>query len=213
MCGIAGFLEQPGSSFREEMERTVLRMADSMRHRGPDDGGAWTDAQAGVALGHRRLSIVDLSPQGHQPMLSHCGRYAIVFNGEIYNHGALRRRLQVAGHVFRGTSDTEVLLAAIAAWGLAGALADFNGMFAFALWDRLERRLHLARDRVGEKPLYYGRLRGQSGGPSGRAFAFASELKALRVHPLFQEEIDRDALALYLRYNYIPAPHSIYRGV
>ncbi|MGH9661267.1 MAG: asparagine synthase (glutamine-hydrolyzing) [Bryobacteraceae bacterium] len=205
MCGIAGFWETPRTMAADALERTARAMADSMPHRGPDDWGVWSDAPAGIALSQRRLSIVDLSPEGHQPMLSRCGRYAIVFNGEIYNHRALRRRLEGSGAAFRGHSDTEVMLAAIAEWGLERSLESFNGMFAFALWDRLERRLHLARDRAGEKPLYYARF--------GGSFLFASELKALRAHPAFRGDIDREALTLFLRFGYIPSPHSIYRGV
>lgn len=209
MCGVAGFLGTPGAASRDELQRTVARMAEALRHRGPDDGGTWVDAEAGMALGHRRLSVVDLSPAGHQPMPSACGRYVIAFNGEIYNFRALRRELEAraegGGAAFRGHSDTEVMLAAISRWGVETALTRFNGMFAFALWDRAARRLHLGRDRLGEKPLYYGWI--------GRTFLFGSELKALRAHPDFEADVDRDALSLYLRYNCIPAPHSIYRGV
>ncbi|MGH9720029.1 MAG: asparagine synthase (glutamine-hydrolyzing) [Bryobacteraceae bacterium] len=205
MCGIAGYFDSPRPGSHDLMERLVRKMSDSMHHRGPDDEGAWVDDAAGIALGQRRLSILDLSPLGHQPMHSACGRYVITFNGEIYNHRDLRRRLESDGARFRGTSDTEVMLAAIAAWGLDAAVREFNGMFAFALWDRLERRLSLARDRAGEKPLYYARF--------GQTLLFGSELKALRAHPRFQGEIDRDALALFLRHSYIPAPYSIYQGV
>jgi asparagine synthase (glutamine-hydrolysing) len=180
-------------------------MSDTLRHRGPDDGGEWADAAAGIALGHRRLSIIDLSPQGRQPMQSASGRYVITFNGEIYNFKALRRELESLGHSFQGHSDTEVILAAVSQWGLKDALSRFNGMFAFGLWDREERLLHLVRDRLGEKPLYYGRM--------GRTFLFGSELKALRAHPAFKAEINRNVLALYLRHNYIPAPYSIYEGI
>ncbi len=209
MCGLAGFVDLSGRTSREALESIVVRMADVLRHRGPDDGGAWVDPDAGVALGHRRLAIVDLSPNGHQPMVSACGRYVIAFNGEIYNFRALRRELEMqregAEPLFRGHSDTEVLLAAISRWGVEAAIARVNGMFAIALWDRRLRRLHLLRDRLGEKPLYYGF--------AGRTLLFGSELKALRVHPDFGGEIDRDALALFFRYSYIPAPYSIYRGV
>jgi asparagine synthase (glutamine-hydrolysing) len=158
-----------------------------------------------MALGHRRLSILDLTPNGRQPMVSACGRYVVTLNGEIYNFRQLRRELENHGHRFRGSSDTEVLLAAVAEWGVEEALRVFNGMFAFAIWDRSQRILHLARDRAGEKPLYYGRC--------GGSFMFASELKALRVHPSFAGEIDRSALCLYLRHGYIPSPYSIYRGI
>ncbi|MFM7449778.1 MAG: asparagine synthase (glutamine-hydrolyzing), partial [Leptolyngbyaceae cyanobacterium] len=159
----------------------------------------------GIALAHRRLAIVDLSPAGHQPMISNNGRYVIVFNGEIYNFLSLKQALEQRGHAFRGHSDTEVMLAAFTEWGVAAALPRFNGMFAFALWDRQERTLYLGRDRLGEKPLYYGWM--------GQTLLFGSELKALKAHPQFEGVIDRDALTLYLKYNYIPAPHTIYQGI
>ncbi|MEO7651363.1 MAG: asparagine synthase (glutamine-hydrolyzing), partial [Bryobacteraceae bacterium] len=205
MCGIAGFLNPPHSATFENMERTAREMSSALEHRGPDDAGVWLDWERGVALGHRRLSILDLSPEGHQPMRSPCGRYVLSFNGEIYTHAGLRQRLAGLGHPFRGHSDTEVMLAAIVEWGLVEALTLFNGMFACAVWDRTSCQLHLARDRSGEKPVYYGWL--------GNTFAFGSEIKALRAHPRFDCEIDREALVLYLRYSYIPAPHSIYRGI
>lgn len=203
MCGIAGFLSPQGT--REEAGRTIRRMTDTLIHRGPDDGGVWEDTRSGVALGNRRLAIVDLSPEGHQPMHSASGRYVLAFNGEIYNFWALREELEGLGHPFRGHSDTEVMLAAFTEWELEGALERFNGMFAFALWDREERSLYLARDRLGEKPLYYGWM--------GETLLFSSELKALKVHPTFRGEISRNALALYLRYQYIPAPYTIYEGI
>lgn len=205
MCGLSGFFDSSSRTPAREWAVAAGRMADALRHRGPDDSGVWTDPDAGIALSHRRLSILDLSVEGHQPMFSSCGRYALVFNGEIYNFLELTRELAEAGHRFRGHSDTEVMLAAFVHWGVAGALKRFVGMFAFALWDRMERTLHLARDRIGEKPLYYGW--------SGGVFLIGSELKALRAHPRWQGEIDRDALALFMRHNYIPAPHSIYRGI
>jgi len=180
-------------------------MAAALRHRGPDDQGVWVDPDAGLALSHSRLAILDLSAEGHQPMFSADGRFVIVFNGEIYNFHDLRSDLEKSGHSFRGHSDTEVMLAAIVQWGLEAALKRFVGMFAFGLWDRQERALHLARDRMGEKPLYYGW--------TDSVFLFGSELKALRAHPRWQGEIDRNALALLMRHNYIPAPHSIYRGI
>ena len=182
-------------------------MADRLVHRGPDDAGVWADAGAGVALGHRRLAIIDLSPAGHQPMLSDCGRYVIAFNGEIYNHLALRGEL--AGQAWRGHSDTETLLAGIAAWGLEATLQRSVGMFAIALWDRQAQTLSLARDRFGEKPLYYGWV----GQGVQRAFAFASELKALRAYPRFANPVCRQALGDYLRFMYVPAPLSIYEGI
>ncbi len=199
MCGIAGFLKYQGGASAE----VAARMRDTLYHRGPNDGGSWVDETVGVALVHRRLSIVDLSSAGHQPMLSASGHYVIAFNGEIYNHLDLREAL--AGCVWRGHSDTETLLAAIAAWGVDATLKQCVGMFAFALWDRQACTLTLARDRFGEKPLYYGW--------QGDVFLFGSELKALKAHPAFRAEIDRDALALYIRHGYIPAPHSIYKGI
>jgi len=204
MCGVAGFLDPSGDTV-EEMKADAVRMTGTLGHRGPDDEGVWVDANAGIALGHRRLAILDLSAHGHQPMSSEGGRYVVSFNGEIYNFRALRRELEGLRHRFRGHSDTEVMLAAIREWGLMPALERFNGMFAFALWDSDERTLYLARDRMGEKPMYYGWM--------GNAFLFGSELKALRAHPAFRGEVDRDALALSLRHNCIPAPWSIYRGI
>jgi asparagine synthase (glutamine-hydrolysing) len=207
MCGIAGFVNLFPGAGAEELRATVAAMATTLVHRGPDDAGVWVDPAAGVALGFRRLAILDLSPGGHQPMASASGRYVIVFNGEVYNFAELRQELEATGvaPVFRGRSDTEVILAAVEAWGLEPAVQRFVGMFAFALWDRAERRLHLVRDRLGVKPLYYGRCCG--------AYLFASELKALRPFPGFQPEVDRDALALLLRHNYIPGPHTIWKGV
>jgi asparagine synthase (glutamine-hydrolysing) len=202
MCGFAGFLDLTQAT--PDRERVVRAMAATLIHRGPDDDGAWVDDEAGVALGFRRLAIVDLTPQGHQPMASHDGRWVISFNGEIYNHEALRLRLG-EGIAWRGHSDTEVLLQAVSAWGVEQALAEFDGMFAFALWDRRERVLTLARDRFGEKPLYWSR--------SGGSLLFGSEIKALRAHPAWTGGIDRDALALYMRLGWIPAPHTIHPGV
>ncbi len=206
MCGIAGFLS--ASQSRTTLLNLAHGMANSISHRGPNDMGAWVDADAGIALAHRRLSILELSAAGHQPMLSACGRFVIVFNGEIYNHLELRRELEGEGGnqiVWRGHSDTETLLNSIAAWGVETTLKKSVGMFAFAVWDREQRTLTLARDRLGEKPLYFG--------VQGGVFMFGSELKALRTHPSFLGEIDRDSLALYMRHNYIPAPYSIYKGI
>ncbi len=206
MCGLTGFLDLARSAGDDELCATAGRMADTLVLRGPDDRGVWSDAGAGVALGFRRLSIVDLSPEGHQPMASASGRFVLAFNGEIYNYPDLRRELEGPGSApFRGHSDTEVMLAAFERWGVEGSLGRFVGMFGFALWDRRERRLHLARDRMGEKPVYYGR--------TGDAFLFGSELKALRAHPAFRGAVDRGALALYMRHGYVPAPYSIYEGV
>ena len=202
MCGFTGFW-QNGKSDAAIAEG----MADQLRHRGPDDSGVWLDEEAGLALAHRRLSIIDLSSAGHQPMVSPCGRFVLVYNGEIYNHQDIRSELdeQGGGFKWRGHSDTETLLAALRHWGIEGTLKRLNGMFAFALWDKAEKTLFLARDRMGEKPLYYGRC--------GNTFLFCSELKALRVHPQWKGEVDRDALSLYLRHNYVPAPWSIYKGI
>jgi asparagine synthase (glutamine-hydrolysing) len=182
-------------------------MSDAIIHRGPDDSGDFVDETHGLALGFRRLAIVDLSAAGHQPMTSASGRYVIVFNGEVYNYESIRRELisEGAAPEFRGHSDTEVMLAAIEAWGLERAVKSFIGMFAFALWDTRERLLHLVRDRMGVKPMYYGFSRG--------TFFFGSELKSLRRHPDFAADVDRDAVAAYLRFLYVPAPLSIYRGI
>ncbi|MDF5733667.1 MAG: asparagine synthase (glutamine-hydrolyzing), partial [Rhizonema sp. PD38] len=205
MCGIIGFWNLSLHLSTDQLQASVQRMSNTLLHRGPDDGGSWVDSDMGIALGHRRLAIVDLSPFGHQPMVSADDRYVIVFNGEVYNFLELQRQLESLGHKFRGHSDTEVMLASFSQWGLDEAIKRFNGMFAFALWDRQERVLHLGRDRLGEKPLYYGWI--------GQTFLFGSELKALKAHPNFQNEINRDALALFLRYNYVPAPYSIYKGI
>lgn len=205
MCGISGFIDSAGQTNREALGAIATRMADTLRHRGPDDSGVWVDAEGGIGFGYRRLAIIDLSTEGRQPMHSACGRYMIVFNGEIYNFKDLRQELERLGHAFRGHSDTEVMLSSISQWGLEAAVERFNGMFAFALWDRKERLLYLVRDRLGKKPMYYGWM--------GRTFLFGSELKALRAHPDFKGEIDRNALALYMRYNCIQAPYSIYKGI
>jgi asparagine synthase (glutamine-hydrolysing) len=210
MCGLTGFW-QPGGFEEAEARRLVDQMAKRIAHRGPDDQGAWLDAQAGLALGHRRLSVVDLSAAGHQPMVSAGGRFVIAYNGEIYNHLALRQ--QLGALPWRGHSDTETLLAAIEAWGITRALQACTGMFAIALWDRQERELVLARDRIGEKPLYYG----WQGSGARRTLLFGSELKALRAHPAFTAgdhgAVDREALLLFMRHGYVPAPYTIHPGV
>jgi len=187
------------------MEDRVVAMTDTLRHRGPDDAGSFVDAVTGIALGTRRLAIIDLSALGHQPMVSSDGRYVVSFNGEIYNFSDLRAELEGLGHRFRGSSDTEVFVASIQRWGVRDTLARCNGMFGVAVWDNQERQLHLARDRFGEKPLYYGW--------AGNTFLFGSELKALRAHPAFRTEVDRDVLALYLRHNCVPAPYSAFKGI
>jgi asparagine synthase (glutamine-hydrolysing) len=205
MCAIVGFWDSSTATAEDELERTAGSMASTLRHRGPDDQGAWADEAASLALGHCRLAILDLTREGHQPMHSADGRYVLVFNGEIYNFESLRNNLEHRGHIFRGHSDTEVMLAAFCEWGPLAALERFAGMFAFALWDRRKRQLHLARDRAGEKPLYYGWTDG--------VFVFGSELKALRAHPRWRGGINRGALALFVRYGYIPAPHCIYESI
>ncbi len=203
MCGIAGCYDLARQTSADELRAQAAQMIAPLRHRGPDEEGVWADSHAGIALGHRRLSILDLSSAGSQPMHSSCGRYVLAYNGEIYNYQELRALLEADGASFRGHSDTEVLLEAIAAWGAPRALEQLNGMFAFALWDSQQRALTLARDHVGIKPLYYGWL--------GSHFLFGSELTALRRHPAFRSDIDRDALALFFEYGYIPAPCSIFR--
>jgi len=205
MCGIAGVIDLATGLEADGLRAAAGAMADALAHRGPDDSGTWVDSDARIALGHRRLSIIDLSQAGHQPMLAPGGRHAITYNGEIYNYRALRADLEARGHAFAGNSDTEVLLTAIAAWGAPEALKRCDGMFAFGVWDRARRTLTLARDRVGEKPLYFGW--------AGGAFLFGSELKALAAWPGFAAEVDRGALALLLRHNAVPAPYSIYRGI
>jgi asparagine synthase (glutamine-hydrolysing) len=207
MCGLAGVLSSPtgpGASV-DELSAIGSAMVAALTHRGPDDSGVWTDEDAGVSLAHRRLAIIDLSDQGRQPMVSRDGRYVLVFNGEIYNHPELSQRLTTAGVRLRGHSDTEVLLETIASSSLLDALDEVNGMFALALWDRRDRTLTLARDRLGEKPMYYGVIGGQ--------FVFASELSALRRHPHFDKAVEPGAVALLVRHSYIPGPHTVYRGV
>lgn len=215
MCGFAGFISN-NSNCSANPEGIAKAMAESIKHRGPNDAGVWLDINLGVALAHRRLSIVDLSPAGHQPMVSKSGRYVIAFNGEIYNHLELRLELEKMPHLgslakdknansWLGHSDTETLLAGFEAWGIADTLKKTVGMFAISLWDKDEKVLTLARDRMGEKPLYYGF--------QNNTFLFGSELKAFKKHPAFLSEIDRDVLCLYMRHCYIPAPYSIYKGI
>ena len=205
MCGLAGYLNGIGSEGNEP--EILAGMGNVIIHRGPDDSGLWRDDSAGIGLVHRRLSIIDLSSAGHQPMVSASGRFVIVFNGEIYNHLRMREDLEKFGAsiAWRGHSDTETLLAGFDAWGIELTVKKTIGMFAIAVWDRQERTLTLGRDRVGEKPLYYGWQK--------NVFLFGSELKALKAHPAFRAEINRDALALLMRYNFIPAPYSIYQGI
>lgn len=202
MCGIAGILANHHAA-ELDLAAVAGAMADTLRHRGPDAGAAWADQAAGIAFGHRRLSIIDLSPAGAQPMASACGRFVIAYNGEVYSAAEIRRDLPTIE--FRGHSDTEAVLEACTAWGVEKTLSRLIGMFAFAVWDRRDRCLTLARDRMGIKPLYWARL--------GGAFLFASELKAFHAHPAFRAEVDRDALALFFRLGYIPAPDSIFVSV
>lgn len=206
MCGIAGLL-RPGGADDSALRGIAARMADALAHRGPDAAGTWAHPSAGVGFGHRRLSILDLTAAGAQPMRSACGRFTVTFNGEIYNHLELRRALEAEGAApdWSGHSDTETLLQAVRHWGVRDALARFIGMFAFALWDEAEQTLTLARDRFGEKPLFYG--------ASGRDLVFGSELKALAAHPDWAPTLDRAALTAFMRYAYVPAPASIWREI
>ena len=206
MCGFAGLIDLSRSTTRDALLTAASDMAATLAHRGPDSSGVWVDQEAGVALGHRRLAIVDLSAAGHQPMVSSDGDRVLIYNGLVYNFADLRDELEAVGRRFESRCDTEVILAAIAEWGLEAAVSRFIGMFAFALWDRRQRRLHLVRDRLGIKPLYYGEL-------APNLFGFASELRAFAAHPAFSPEIDRGALTLFMQHNCIPAPHSIYRGI
>ena len=201
MCGIAGFL---GSNIDPNV--TLGNMINAINHRGPDDKGVWFDKNDGIGFAHSRLSILDLSSAGHQPMHSVSNNFVLIFNGEIYNHIELREELGSISHRnWNGHSDTETLLAAIEQWGLDKALKKTNGMFSIALWDKKTKNLFLARDRMGEKPLYYGWVNEQ--------FVFASELKSFKKFPNFNNSIDRNSLALYLRFNSIPSPYSIYKDI
>ena len=205
MCGLAGFLDERAQLSEAELKAIARRMGDTLYHRGPDDGGEWADAESGLALAHRRLAIVDLSPLGHQPMVSSCGRFVIAYNGEVYNFAEMREELKALGRSFRSHSDTEVILEGAAVWGLEATMTRLIGMFAVALWDRRDKVLQLARDRLGIKPLYWGRI--------GKLTVFGSELKALVAQGGWTPEIEREAIPAYLRHGYIPAPYSIYRGI
>jgi asparagine synthase (glutamine-hydrolysing) len=215
MCGFSGFITTDDRVWTQA-EATVKNMASAIQHRGPDAAGAWYDASFGIALGFRRLSILDLSNSGHQPMVSSSGRFVMTFNGEIYNHNTLRDHLRSLNlcqpdHHWRGHSDSETLLACFEAWGLEETLQKTVGMFAIALWDTQTHILHLVRDRFGEKPLYFGWAITPS--TSAPAFVFGSELKALRAYPEFANPVSREALALYMRFTYVPAPYSIYQNI
>jgi len=206
MCGFAGFFEKGQSNIGDPL--SILRkMGDTLAHRGPDDSGQWLDERCKVGMAHRRLSILDLSSAGHQPAKSISGRYIISFNGEIYNHLKIRQELEMTNNTinWKGHSDTETLLAGFDIWGVESTIKRTVGMFAFSVWDKKEETLTLGRDRVGEKPLYYGW--------NNDTFLFGSELKAFKQHPKFKAKINRNSIALLLRYSYIPAPHSIYQGI
>ncbi len=205
MCAIAGFVDARWQDSAERLAHTAAAMAAPMRHRGPDDAGVWCDPAVGIAFAHRRLAIVDLSSAGHQPLTSSCGRWVLTYNGEIYNHVELRDELSACGRTFRGRSDTEVVVEACATWGVEATLRKLVGAFAFAVWDRQSHTLTLARDRIGEKPLFWGRF--------GELFLFASEIKGLRAHRGWAPEVDRASLCAYTRWGYVPAPYSIHRGI
>jgi asparagine synthase (glutamine-hydrolysing) len=205
MCGIAGFLTGASGGLARQLAEVSSAMDVCLQHRGPDDHGVWIDEESGVALVHRRLSILDLSPAGHQPMISADGRFVIIYNGEVYSHQPIAAELAARGHKFHGHSDTEVIVNSFAVNGIEATLKRMIGMFAIALWDRRDRTLTLIRDRLGIKPLYWAKF--------GKLFLFGSELKALRAHPGWTAQIDRNAVAAFMRHNYIPAPHTIYQGV
>jgi asparagine synthase (glutamine-hydrolysing) len=205
MCGIAGFLTGASGGLERRLAEVSSAMDVCLQHRGPDDHGVWIDQESGVALVHRRLSILDLSPAGHQPMISADGRFVIIYNGEVYSHQPIAAELAARGHKFHGHSDTEVIVNSFAVNGIEATLKRMIGMFAIALWDRRDRTLTLIRDRLGIKPLYWAKF--------GKLFLFGSELKALRAHPGWPAQIDRNAVAAFMRHNYIPAPHTIYQGV
>jgi asparagine synthase (glutamine-hydrolysing) len=205
MCGISGLLDIEGRLSPGQRADSVAAMTAALSRRGPDDEGLWQDEAAGIALGHRRLAIIDLSPAGHEPMESADGRLVLTYNGEVYNYRELRRELETEGAVFRGDCDAEVMLEGFARWGIAATVERLIGMFAFAIWDRKDRRLTLGRDRMGIKPLFWGKSDG--------LVLFGSELKALAACPHWTREIDRDSVAAYLRHAYVPAPHTIYRRI
>jgi asparagine synthase (glutamine-hydrolysing) len=207
MCGIAGIVDISKRTRADSLRDIAERMAYALRHRGPDSSGTWHDVTCGVALAHSRLAIIDVSPAGHQPMTCSTGRFVMSFNGEIYNHVSIRTELAngMQAPSWRGHSDTETVLAAISAWGVEKTLSKLRGMFAIAVWDREQRSLILARDRMGEKPLYYGWL--------GNILVFGSELKALTAHPFWKGDVDRDVLSLYMRHGHVPAPYCIYAGI
>ncbi|HYA05358.1 MAG TPA: asparagine synthase (glutamine-hydrolyzing), partial [Xanthobacteraceae bacterium] len=205
MCGIAGYVGAASQTADGNADAVAEAMAASLAHRGPDDQGVWLDGETGTALVHRRLSIIDLSPAGHQPMVSADGRFVITYNGEVYSYQPIGAELAARGAKFRGHSDTEVILESFALNGIEPTLKRMIGMFAIALWDRRERTLTLVRDRLGIKPLYWAKF--------GKLFLFGSELKALRAHPGWTPRVDRSAVAAFMRHNYIPAPHTIYEGV
>ncbi|PWS28191.1 asparagine synthase (glutamine-hydrolyzing) [Pedobacter yonginense] len=205
MCGIAGFLTRDRTQ-KDNAERELRNMGDAIKHRGPDDYGVWSDEDRGIGFSHRRLSILDLSIHGHQPMMSDSNRYVLIFNGEIYNHLELRTALERESIIqWKGHSDTETILKSVELIGIDETIKSLTGMFAIAIWDKEEELLYLVRDRMGEKPLFYGW--------QGNTFVFGSELKALRSHKSFKNEIDRNALASYFKYSYVPAPQSIYLGI
>ena len=205
MCGVAGVWDRRQKSTPGALAAVAEAMTETLRHRGPDEGAVFADPPAGFALGHRRLSIVELSPAGAQPMMSSCGRFVISYNGEIYNAVELRRELEAAGRRFRGHCDTEVIVEGAAVWGVEATICRLIGMFAIALWDRRERALYLIRDRLGIKPLYWANFDDR--------LLFGSELKALRADTSWTPALDRDSLAAYLRFAYVPAPRTIYRAV
>jgi asparagine synthase (glutamine-hydrolysing) len=203
MCGICGFWGAYKYSKNLDLGSVATNMSSKLEHRGPDGEGVWVDLNNNLALAHRRLSIQDLSQAGAQPMVSSNQQFVISFNGEIYNFIEIRNELTKKGSKFQGHSDTEVLLEAIQVWGLEKALASCNGMFAFALWDRRNNSLTLARDRVGKKPLYYGNHNG--------VLLFGSELKSMEAHPAFEKQLDHDSLNMFIKYSWISSPHCIYK--